>query len=631
MNSFLILKSLFIYCRRSVCYCIEGTPQELRDPAAAKEFTENARRLNEFWQRPTEALFDGTDAVDVLVPRLLRRERVPVDPPEASKAAVLVKQLEQAKKSAAHSAMMAASLAARGGLLYSPPLGIELPKEFLKRITMQDQTRLEEAVDSLYKNRAAMAAATAAVETTAVQRTSSVQFNNFVGSAGGGVQTGALHTSMPMPAVEGGAATFMVPQRQAQQPQQQQQPPQQQRMIPPNNQGPPSLHIRYPEAFKRGLRRRGPPKAWRLTPEHNTPNLIGKLIQLLVDSTREWRPALVSGINPVDGSALVVYESDLQQLIPLQQLIENGEVAWLSKESVEDQNSAKSGGGVAGGGGGSINMNNNTSAGAGMSTGRKRGGTSGKTSVPSKYQMVSPLSSSGADDSLGIPVGKVGSGVTLSPRLGVYGGGNTAAVVAAGDDDEEDEEDKEKLVLARLKSVTKRQRAVAAKKVASDKSEDAPLPRKDNYRGQHQLQQYEHQVPLPAGFIPLDNETNLPASRHNSTTLPGSLPYDPIGNQERQQHHKELLQRQSSLTSLKGNNASAGALILPLMFELGNDIIKGKAVQLTINHISVPAIVINVDEAKQAVLLAVRGNTGASKTVVLQARDEGSRYRLAFI
>lgn len=588
------------HTKRSICYCIEGTPPGLRDPSAAKEYSENAKRLNEFWQRPAEALFYNTDAVDVIVPRLLRRERIPASPPEVPAGPSLSQQLEEAQGKAQHAAMMAASLAARGGLLYRPPPGIDI-KDFLKQIVMQDQTKLEEAVEQVLRNRSAIARATAAVGKTAA----------------------AAEREMKVPVND----TILIPQQQHH------------HIITATTQVPQHLSMRFPQEFRRGPRRRAPLKAWRLTLAHHTPNLIGKLIQILVKSPKEWHPALVSGLNPVDGNALLVFESDMQRVVHLKSLIENDEVAWLNKETADEQNSG------AGGGAGSSK--------------KKRGAAIMKASAHSKYQRISPITSSvDGGDSIDIAAGTAGTicgGAGMSGGGGYSGIGATGAAAAVGVsavDTKETaatasasagmEEDEEQLVLARLKGVTKRQRAVAAKKVANAKtSPDSKIRDTEAVVGaraversgsgadaafpgiRHDQQQQQTSLPLPPGFIPVDRDANVPINNHASIPIANAASYEAI-IQQQQQYHQQVQQQQQSILS----NVSAGtaSLVMPHIFQLGDGIMRGKAIQLTISDTKLAALVLKLDKEKQSMLIVVQG-----RPVMLKAEDEGIKYQLAFI
>ncbi len=662
---------LYFFSRRSICYCLEGTPPELRDHDAAKQYSDNATLLNEFWQRPSEALFNSTDAVDVIVPRLLRRERIQIDPPpppEKPKGPSLAQQLEEAKKKAAHAAMMAASLAARGGLLYSPPLGIDIQDFLEQNIKMQDQSKLEDAFERILQKRATFAAAGGVPATTmappattaaAAPPAANTMPSIFIRGVGNGgsidvAPAAPVHTGTQVPV----DVPLLIPQQQQQQ--------QQRSITPPTNNTnnnnintsyPPD--VSFPAEFRRGPRKRAPAKAWKLTLEHNTSNLTGKLIQILVESSREWHPALILMVNPVEGIALVVLESNIQQLLPLRRFIENEAVAWLNKETAQEYIGA----GKSGGGSGGTTPLVTSGAGAagasnGGSTGRKRGaGASGKPSVPSKYQMVSPITSSVGGDSIGIGGGGGGGVSGVGSGAGGFSGNAFAAPGGAAVGTgvyipvgiaikepmvEEDEEDKEKKVLERLKSVTKRQRAVAAKKVSSTKtSPDSKIsePEADragtstaaqaqgavfqSFAQQQQQLQQQASVPLPPGFIPLDTDNgNLLPTRHDSLPATSAITYDSIGHQQQQYNRLQEQQKQKILSNL----GASSSMVMPHIFQLGEGIMRGKQIRLTINSLVIDAVVYKIDPESQSMVVVVKG-----RPVVLKSQDEGVKFRLAFI
>lgn len=559
--------------------------------------------------------------MDVTVPSLLRRERISTSPPEASVGPSLSQKLEEAQKKAQRAAMMAASLAARGGLVYKPPLGIDIT-DFQDRISIQDQTKLEESVHKILRNRSSIAGATAALGTSVdVRRIEALPPYNFIHSGGGGA--GAVtSTPAPLPVID----TMLIPQQQ-----------QQQHIKTAMHQVPQQAPMKFPQDFRRGPRRKAPLKTWRLTPEHNTSSLIGKLIQVLVQSSKEWHPALVSGFNSVDGSALLVFESDIQRVVQLNTLIERNEVAWLNKETADEQN-------IGAGG----------AAGAGDRSGKKRRAVHMKASGPSTYQKISSLSSSvNGSDSIGLAdaghgdtIIRGGSGMSGGGFSGIGAHANNAAAAAGVPDTEETaatasdvERDEEHIVLERLKGVTKRQRAVAAKKIASAKtSPDSKALGTEGVRGvagavdrvgsraeaaflgnKHGLlQQQQTSLTHPPGFMPLHRHAPLlPLRKHGSMPMENAASYGAIT----QQH-----QHQQQQTILSNGSAGTASLLMPYIFQIGNELARGKFIQLTIQNISLPALVLKVYKETQSMLIVAQ-----KRPVMLQAEDEGIKYKLAFI
>jgi len=560
--------------------------------------------------------------VDVIVPRLLRRERIYTSPPEASVGPSLSQQLEEAQQKGQHAAMMAASLAARGGLLYSPPLGIDI-REFQKRITMQDQTKLENSAGKILADRAAIAEARAAAGITAAMREIKALPplpSGFFHSGGGGGGGAGAKNSTPAPLTSN--ETILIPQQQ------------QQHVITAINQAPQQSLTNFPQALRRGPRKRSPSKAWKLTPEHNIARINGKLIQILVQSSKKWHPALVSGINPVDGSALLVFESDMQRVVPLKKLIENGQVAWFNKEIAVEQNSS----GDAGVGTGAD----------GVSRKRRR---AAKDFEPSKNQNASPRTSSvDGGDSLDIAAIWNGTGMDSGGVCGIgeANGAAAAAGVPAGNSDDTTvkvamDEEEEELVLKKLEGVTKRQQVVAAKKVPSAMtSPDSKLLDTGAVRGveavgragsgadatfsdiRHDQRQQHATLLHPLGFNPSNGDAPLALQKDSSIPTGNAASYGDNTQQQQQHNHQQAQQEQQAI--LSNGSADTAPLLMPHIFQLGDGVMRGKAIQLTIKNINVPALVLKVDQEKQSVVIAVH-----KRPVVLKAEEEGIKYQLAFI